>query len=96
MFVIPSLGSPDGKHVMMGHLVSDTGPSFRQLTPGTCEQVIVPSAAVMREGVDKPVDTLYWMRESELKHGRIAQLAGEICPLRKLLLLPFVKYNLSE
>lgn len=25
-----------------------------------------------------PVDTLYWMRESELKHGRIAQLAGEL------------------
>lgn len=31
------------------------------------------------EGVAEksPVDTLYWMRESELKHGRIAQLAGE-------------------
>lgn len=41
-------------------------------------EVIVPGAAVMREeGVDgtSPVDTLYWMRESELKHGRIAQLA---------------------
>lgn len=25
-----------------------------------------------------PVDTLYWMRESELKHGRIAQLAGQL------------------
>lgn len=31
------------------------------------------------EGVDaakSPVDTLYWMREAELKHGRVAQLAG--------------------
>lgn len=44
-------------------------------------QFIVPAAAVMREeGVDaanSPVDTLYWMREAELKHGRVAQLAGE-------------------
>ena len=42
-------------------------------------QVIVPGAAVMREGGvtdSSPVDTLYWMREAELKHGRIAQLAG--------------------
>lgn len=34
----------------------------------------------MREGGvtdSSPVDTLYWMRESELKHGRIAQLAGD-------------------
>ncbi|CAM9129240.1 unnamed protein product [Hapterophycus canaliculatus] len=41
-------------------------------------EFIVPGAAVMREeGVPEksPVDTLYWMRESELKHGRIAQLA---------------------
>ena len=32
------------------------------------------------EGVPakSPVDTLYWMRESELKHGRIAQLAGQL------------------
>lgn len=41
----------------------------------------MPGAAVMREeGVDatkSPVDTLYWMREAELKHGRVAQLAGE-------------------
>lgn len=31
------------------------------------------------EGVTEksPVDTLYWMRESELKHGRVAQLAGQ-------------------
>ena len=32
------------------------------------------------EGVDatkSPVDTLYWMREAELKHGRVAQLAGK-------------------
>lgn len=43
-------------------------------------QFIVPGAAVMRaEGVPEksPVDTLYWMREAELKHGRIAQLAGQ-------------------
>lgn len=44
-------------------------------------QFIVPGAAVMREeGVDatkSPVDTLYWMREAELKHGRVAQLAGD-------------------
>lgn len=35
------------------------------------------------EGVPEksPVDTLYWMRESELKHGRIAQLAGQFSPL---------------
>lgn len=24
-----------------------------------------------------PVDTLYWMREAELKNGRVAQLAGQ-------------------
>ncbi|CAM9577960.1 unnamed protein product [Discosporangium mesarthrocarpum] len=35
---------------------------------------IVPEAAMMREGAPG-VDTLYWMREAELKHGRIAQLA---------------------
>lgn len=30
------------------------------------------------EGVpsESPVGTLYWMREAELKHGRVAQLAG--------------------
>lgn len=40
-------------------------------------QFIVPGAAVMREeGTTSDVDTLYWMREAELKHGRVAQLAG--------------------
>ncbi|CAM9875849.1 unnamed protein product [Ectocarpus sp. 6 AP-2014] len=41
-------------------------------------EFIVPGAAVMREeGVPSksPVDTLYWMREAELKNGRVAQLA---------------------
>ncbi|CAN0026021.1 unnamed protein product [Pylaiella littoralis] len=41
-------------------------------------EFIVPGAAVMREdGVAEksPVDTLYWMREAELKNGRVAQLA---------------------
>jgi hypothetical protein len=37
----------------------------------TVLQVIVPNLASMREP-DAPVvvDTLYWMREAELKHGR--------------------------
>ncbi|CAM9439991.1 unnamed protein product [Choristocarpus tenellus] len=37
-------------------------------------KIIVPEAAMMRDGASG-VDTLYWMREAELKHGRIAQLA---------------------
>lgn len=40
------------------------------------DQVIVPPAAVMRSDDVSGVDTLYWMREAELKHGRIAMLAG--------------------
>lgn len=48
-----------------------------RLTSETCPQVIVPGEAIMRDGEENGVDTLYWMRESELKHGRIAQLAGE-------------------
>lgn len=34
------------------------------------------------------VDTLYWMRESELKHGRIAQLAG-LHALTRVLLMQY-------
>lgn len=38
-------------------------------------EFIVPGAAVMRDEGTSGVDTLYWMREAELKHGRVAQLA---------------------
>eukprot|EP00612_Vaucheria_litorea_P008747 CAMPEP_0171476848 /NCGR_PEP_ID=MMETSP0946-20130122/3838_1 /TAXON_ID=109269 /ORGANISM="Vaucheria litorea, Strain CCMP2940" /LENGTH=229 /DNA_ID=CAMNT_0012007195 /DNA_START=76 /DNA_END=765 /DNA_ORIENTATION=- len=39
-------------------------------------KLIVPNMASMRDSEEKVVvDTLYWMREAELKHGRVAMLA---------------------
>lgn len=42
------------------------------------------------EGTTSDVDTLYWMREAELKHGRVAQLAG-----RRILFVAYCDDQLS-
>lgn len=75
---IPFMPQPEG---LDGSMVGDIGFDPLNLSGIDIDfsEFIVPGAAVMREeGVDatkSPVDTLYWMREAELKHGRVAQLA---------------------
>jgi len=41
------------------------------ISPLSLPQVVPPAASMAGE----PLSTLYWMREAELKHGRLAQLA---------------------
>lgn len=61
-----------------GSLAGDVGFDPLNLTGFDLDfsRVIVPKLASMRKPDEKViVDTLYWMREAELKHSRIAMLA---------------------
>ena len=44
---------------------------------------IIPPAASMAP--DEPLPTIYWMREAELKHARLAMIAAAGWPLQELL-----------
>merc|ERR1711988_1014938 len=69
---IPFLPKPAA---LDGSMVGDVGfdpLGLSSIAPENLPQVVPPAASMSGEG---PIPTLYWMREAELKHGRICMLA---------------------